>query len=223
MINITYQHERWYDIDDLPNETWKDLCFETNNEQHNYMGLYMISNYGRIKSLTRNIDSQQKIIYERILKPVKAGRGYLKVCLSNNGVVKQFNIHKLVALVFIPNEEDGLIVDHIDCNRTNNKVTNLRWCTYRENSCHTRRHKIIITVNGKQKLITQYKRGGEIVGVYPSCADASRKTGFSHSFICRACKNENFTTGSYRWGYITVYYYNLLPTNYTIIKNAIIT
>jgi hypothetical protein len=72
-----------------------------------------------------------------ILKPVKDGDGYLKITPYVNGKKKNCKIHRLVAEAFIPNPENKREVDHIDRDRTNNHIDNLRWATRSENSQNT--------------------------------------------------------------------------------------
>jgi hypothetical protein len=72
-----------------------------------------------------------------ILKPGKIVDGYLCVDLYKNGKRKTCKIHRLVAQAFIPNPENKPQVDHIDRDRTNNHVDNLRWATSSENSQNT--------------------------------------------------------------------------------------
>lgn len=83
--------------------------------------IYEVSNLGRVK---RN---------GKIIEPKITNTGY-KAC--------KFLIHRAVAELFILNPEDKPCVDHIDCNKLNNIVENLRWVTYSENMMNpiTRKH-----------------------------------------------------------------------------------
>lgn len=99
-----------------------------------YKGFYQISNLGRVKSLARK-DIKGHNLKERILKPMLNTGGYYHVSLYN-GNKKCCLIHQLVAECFlnhIPNRMKK-VVDHIDCNKINNKLSNLRIVTQRENS-----------------------------------------------------------------------------------------
>ena len=111
-------------------EIWKDV--------QGYEGLYQVSNLGRVKSLGRNVKKPLlKSGYcwqeERILKPHKTKYGYLNVRLCKDSRTKDFQIHRLVAIAFIPNPENKPQIDHINADKTNNTVNNLRWVTCKEN------------------------------------------------------------------------------------------
>ena len=97
-------------------EFWKDI--------KDYEGLYQINNIGQVKSLRNN----------KILKPWKLKGGYLQVTLSKNGEAKRFLIHRLVAEAFLPNEEELPEVDHINNDKTDNRVANLQWISKIENN-----------------------------------------------------------------------------------------
>ena len=84
---------------------------------------YQVSNFGRIRNSTTG----------KILKPSDDCRGYLKVNLYKDGKRKNHKIHILVANEFIEKPDGKTCVDHIDKNRLNNIVENLRWVTRSEN------------------------------------------------------------------------------------------
>lgn len=94
-------------------EIWRDVP--------GYEELYKVTSKGRVIGYSRNC--------YRELKPFKDKDGYLKVNLYKDKSIKQVFVHRLVARAFIENPEDFPEVDHIDGNRQNNTVSNLRWCT----------------------------------------------------------------------------------------------
>lgn len=90
---------------------------------------YLISNYGEIKSLITN----------KLLKFELVHRGYYRVRLSFKGASKRFLVHRLVAQYFLNNKNKDLIVNHKDFNQLNNVVTNLEWCSQKQNCQHAAR------------------------------------------------------------------------------------
>ena len=95
-----------------------------------YSPSYSVSSFGRVK---RNSSG-------KILSP-SCAHGYEFVTLSENGVINQTRIHKLVVSAFLGNPPfEGAIVCHIDNNKTNNKVINLRWGTPTDNMRDRERH-----------------------------------------------------------------------------------
>ena len=71
--------------------------------------------------------------YNKFLKPGTNRAGYEYVVLSKEGKRKTHDIHRLVALHYIPNPENKPAVDHINRIRTDNRLENLRWATHSEN------------------------------------------------------------------------------------------
>ena len=69
----------------------------------------------------------------RELKPFKNEKGYLKISLNKNGKRNSHRISRLVALTYIPNPLNLTDVDHRDCDKTNNHISNLEWVTHSEN------------------------------------------------------------------------------------------
>ena len=116
-------------------EEWKDII--------GYEGKYQVSNTGKIRSL--NYLNTRKT---KELKPRKFSTGYLSICLGKEK--KNFYIHRLVAIHFIPNPNNLLEVNHKDENKTNNNVENLEWCNHKYNCNYgTRSERIWITRNEK--------------------------------------------------------------------------
>lgn len=104
----------------MSNEIFKDI--------EGYEGLYQVSNLGNIKSLHCN--------KEKILKPTIRSNNYKYyfVGLLKDGKRKYFAVHRLVAMMFIPNPSNYEQVDHLDGNKLNNNVKNLEWVTPKENT-----------------------------------------------------------------------------------------
>lgn len=99
-----------------------------------FEGLYCIDENGTICSLVSTASRRKGII-----KPFMNNSGYLRVRIhDSNGKPKTFYVHRLVAETFIPNPENLLIVNHIDANKENNKISNLEWCTQKENIKHSK-------------------------------------------------------------------------------------
>jgi hypothetical protein len=96
-------------------EIWKDIeGFEN----------YQVSSWGRVRS------------DNGIIKPYRNGKGYLKVGLRKNGKCNKKRVNRLVAMAFIENPNNYPFVDHIDGNKENNSITNLRWVTDKQNKEH---------------------------------------------------------------------------------------
>lgn len=90
---------------------------------------YIVYNDGRVFSNYSN----------KFLKGEITVHGYLQYSLSINKKSKRFKAHRLVALLFIPNNDPHrTVVNHIDGNKLNNHYTNLEWCTYYDNNRHAR-------------------------------------------------------------------------------------
>ena len=74
----------------------------------------------------------------RKLKTSATGNGYARVRISYlDGTSKDCYVHRIVAQAFIPNPDNKPVVNHKDANKTNNKLENLEWCTYQENTIHS--------------------------------------------------------------------------------------
>jgi hypothetical protein len=94
---------------------------------------YEVDKLGQIWSLPKKTRKGVRMI--KALKHPKTGYMYVDLC--KDGKVKKFTVHRLVALNMIPNPENKLQVNHINGNKTDNRVENLEWNTRSENQKHS--------------------------------------------------------------------------------------
>ena len=168
---------------DSAGEIWCDI--------EGYEGVYQVSNFGRVRSL--------KATNTRILKLRLEQDGYLTVGLYKNGV-KYPVVHRLVAKAFIPNPENKRTVNHIDGDKTNNRVENLEWATHKENLSHALvtglRPPIVGTYNHFAKLTedevryirSHYKKNCKEFGVRA----LARKFNMSRESIIRIVRRQTY-------------------------------
>lgn len=87
---------------------------------------YEVSDHGRV----RNVNTGY------ILNPGVGSRGYKRVILCQDGKRKRMSVHRIVAEAFLDNPNEYKCVDHIDRNRTNNMLDNLRYASHQMNACN---------------------------------------------------------------------------------------
>lgn len=183
--------DRWYDLEDLPNEEWLQIS--------GYEGLYEVSNYGRVKSL--NYLGHNKI---QILKYGKDKKGYLFVILQQKGKKRTFKIHRLVATAFLENPENLPQVNHRDEDKHNNYIGNLEWCNNYYNAHYGTAidRRVEKQINGKlSKSVLQYDLYGNFIAEFPSASEVKRQLGFSQVCISRCCRGERKSSHGYIWKY----------------------
>lgn len=155
-------------------ETWKRIdSIEGLEEYKNYE----VSSLGKIKNCTSN----------KILKPRVLESGYLLMYLGANGIYKNFYLHRLVALAFLPNPNNFTDVDHIDGNKFNNAIDNLQWLSHEDN---------VKKSNNKKVLCIELDK------IFESTTDASQQLGIDQSNISRCCNGKRKTCGGFHWQYI---------------------
>jgi hypothetical protein len=155
-------------IPDLDGEVWKDVV--------GYNNMYMVSNLGRVKSVTReHIGTNGKliVIYGIIRKCNLDFRGYPKVSLKKptEKIKKTFSVHRLVAIAFIPNPDNKPEVNHINGIRNDNRVENLEWATHLENMQHAKRTGLFINCATRRQPLIDTKTG-IVYKTIKSAADA---------------------------------------------------
>lgn len=161
------------------NEIWKPVI--------GYEGCYEVSNFGRVRSLDRFVphNGRTKFAKGEVLLPNLIQRGYLQVCLYKNGVGKRRLIHRLVMEAFNPTDDDSLVINHKDLDKTNNIVSNLEWVTHKQNTRHAWDNGACDeTLKKRSKKVINLLTGD----VYPSEVAASRAEKIPKTTLWRLCK-----------------------------------
>lgn len=153
----------------MKTEIWKDV--------QGFEGRYQVSNMGRVRNTKRL----------NILSPSKY-QGYLRVNLSTGkkGKYKTISIHRLVAMAFVDGYSEGLEVNHIDENHSNNVSTNLEWITHKNNVVYatfTPRRMDTLHKTKRIRNIIQKDISGVIIAKYNSIKEASQKSGVPYMTI----------------------------------------
>lgn len=95
-----------------------------------YVGIE-VPTLGRVRTLDKMVRNGWGtwLMKGRVLKQDECTNGYLQVCIKANGKFIKQRIHRLVAQTFIPNPDNLPQVNHKNCNRADNRVSNLEWCS----------------------------------------------------------------------------------------------
>lgn len=174
--------------------------------------MYQVSNLGRVLTLKEGKNIQQKnVMYRRVLIPTVSDTGYLRVSLYDDGIQsrKVKLVHRLVALAFLPNENDYPYVDHINTNRQDNRVDNLRWATPKMNAnnpltiAHNKASSP--TIRWNTRGVVQLSKTGEFIQQFKTAAIAAKETGCHDGAICRCCQNYQSLHHGFKWMYLDEY------------------
>lgn len=175
-------------------EVWKNI--------KGFEGSYQVSNYGNVRGIDR-ILKDGRFWKGRTLKPGSNGKGYLYVHFNLNG--KNYLIHRLVAEAFLPNPNNYPEVNHIDEDKSNNKVDNLEWCDHKYNNNYGSRNKRMLETrnrNGKNfKPVLQYTKDGIFIKYYKSIISAFEETGIGSPDITNCAKGNRKSAGGFIWKY----------------------
>lgn len=164
-----------------------------------YEGLYEVSSDGRVRSLNyRGVKGRVEEV------TLNDNRGYLQVKLYKDKKGTSLSVHRLVALAYIKNPKDLPQVNHLDEDKANNKVSNLEWCSAKDNANHgTRnRRRSAKLLNGtlSKSIIAVDPISGEVKYTFPSVMEAER-CGFIRSNIRKCCKGVRKSHKGLHWKY----------------------
>ena len=201
-------NERFLKMVTIEGEVWKDVP--------GYEGEYMVSTIGKVLFVGRYIkNTKGAIIYSephlitwRINKD-----GYAQVDLWKSNKSKRMYVHRLVALAFLDNSNNYPCIDHIDTDRLNNNLENLRWCSYSMNGLNplTREH-FRQTCKNIRTMGRWIQR--EVIGInifnkddirHYSSVSESKKDGFNPSQVSACCRGRRNSHKGFMFYYLPEY------------------
>lgn len=148
---------------------------------------YEVSNLGKVRNMKSG----------RILKPRLTKNGYLEHLLYKNNKQRHLLLHRIIATTFIDNPEGKPQVNHIDENKLNNDLSNLEWCTIRENAVHGTRIKRIAEKRSIE--VIQLDLDDNVLNVFKSMVQAEQETGVFASSIGACCNGKRKSAGGFKW------------------------
>jgi len=191
----------------MSNEEWRPVFgFEAE---------YLISNIGRVWSNHSN----------KVLKNNQT-RGYQYVALCSHGDRQERRIHRLVAEAFIPNPYGKPTVNHINENKSDNRVENLEWATMQEQNAHgtrtaramastdwkartaktdygevARKHDYYNMNRNQMKPVLQFDKDGFFIARHNGVSAAARAVNRKPCHICDCAKGRRKTSAGFKWSY----------------------
>lgn len=159
---------------------------------------YAVNEDGIVKALAKtrvNLgNGKQRHYKEHIIKPKYTSR-YWYVSLMHNGVKKTYRLHRLVYKAFVGEIPKGMVIDHIDGDRSNNNVDNLRCVTLSEN-CQNPNTKY----NKSRSVVQIDKNSGKVINTFKSVTDAETYiAGKQQGHIGECCRGKRRTAYGFFW------------------------
>ena len=172
-------------------EIWKDV--------QGFEGRYQVSNLGRVRSLDRLIETEHPYVRKgEMLKPsMNKGKGYLRVSFSDgHRNYTHYEVHRLVALHFVTGYKEGLVVNHKNEIKTDNRAENLEWCTQGYNL------KYSDVIGWRRKPVYQYDLDGNFIQKHKCCAVAEKLMGtYQGAMVHVMYESKTGAWKGYRWSF----------------------
>lgn len=172
-----------------------------------YEGYYQVSNQGNVRSLDRIIkykNGKSRLQPGAPVNQYKSNAGYMQVTLNKDGKQRTLNVHRLVMIAFKANPDNKPEVNHINEDKTDNRLNNLEWMTHKENCNHGTRIERQVNTGLKNGIYAKTRKKVlcvETGKVYDSIMEAAAELNLDNSHITKCCNGRYKTTGGYHWKY----------------------
>lgn len=176
--------------EDVEKEIWKT---------YTEFDLIQGSNLGNVRTLDRYVmrkDERKQFVKGHVLKQYRMKNGYMEAVFGVNGKTVHLRVHRVIASCFLPNTDGLPEVNHKDCDPTNNTVSNLEWCTHKQNIAYREKYGVsakeafgrpVVAINLKTLEVLQFE----------SQREAARQLGASDGRINDVLKGRQKTTHGY--------------------------
>lgn len=192
----------------LEGEEWRDVV--------GYEGLYAVSNLGRVVFLQRRVRKHKGYsnLGCKLCKLMKTKNGYIQARFWGDNREKKKYVHRLVAEAFIPNPNNYPQIDHIDTDKTNNQVSNLRWATCsmnhlnpitRKRNSESKKGNLALIKKASIPIVRINPNDPNDIKIYSSAKSAGEIEGFNWSHIGDVCRGERNKSQGFYWKYLSDY------------------
>lgn len=161
---------------DFEDEIWKSIPMELIDGETSDHG-FEASNFGRVRHQG-----------ERDVSLLECLDGIIRISFQVNKKSITRRLNRIIAGTFLENSSNLPIVVHVDHDKQNHHVSNLRYSDGR---------KQMRELSGKQ--VYQYNMNGDLVAKYSSIGEAQEKTGFKRYGISKCCSNMIASYQNYVW------------------------
>ena len=166
-------------------------------------GFFEISNWGRVRSLSR------RYVVKNIIRTPEFGKdGYLVFTLNTSAKKKKIIAHRVVGKLFIPNPTNKPQINHKKAIKVDNRVSQIEWTTEKENREHAVQMGLVskawLGKTGKNhpssRIVYQYDLEAALIEEWESATEVSKSFGVNRSTIAKYCREDKISFG-FRWSY----------------------